>query len=136
LAGLDVGDKRIGVAVSDALAISAQPLATIERRSLDADRMAIMELLDGYEVDGFVAGLPLRMDGSEGIQADRVRHFCRSLQEGTGLTVEFQDERLSSAEGERLLLSAGTRRARRRRTVDMTAAVLILQTYLDREARA
>ncbi len=131
LAGLDVGDKRIGVAVSDGIGLTAQGLGTVERRSRKADVAAILALIEGYEVAGFVAGLPLKMDGSEGEQVDRVRHFCGHLANDTGLPVTFQDERLTSVASERLLVEAGVRRAKRKQVRDKMAAVLILQAHLD-----
>ena len=93
-AGLDVGESRIGVAVSDALGLTAQPLGVVQRRSAKAAIAAIMDLLAEYDIGTFVAGLPLHMDGSEGTQADRVRHFCAGLEAQTGIAVLFQDERL------------------------------------------
>lgn len=130
-AGLDIGDKRIGVAVSDPLAISAQPLGVVERRSHKADVAGIMELLADYTIEAFVAGLPLHMDGSEGEQADRVRHFCSHLKADTGLPVLFQDERLTSVQSERALLESGMRRSKRKTKIDAAAAALILQAHLD-----
>jgi putative Holliday junction resolvase len=129
---LDIGDKRIGVAVSDPLGITAQPVGVVARSSQAADVQAILGLLDEYEIGEFVAGLPLNMDGSEGFQADRVRHFCGKIVEATGTSVRFQDERLTTAESEKLMISSGVRRDKRRTHIDKTAAVLILQAHLDR----
>jgi putative Holliday junction resolvase len=130
-AGLDIGDKRIGVSVSDALGMTAQPLGTVERRSMRSDITSIMALLVDYEVEAFVVGLPLRLDGSEGEQADKVRHFAERIEAETGLPVFFQDERLTSSQGERMMIEAGVSRAKRRSALDRTAAALILQAYLD-----
>jgi putative Holliday junction resolvase len=132
--GLDIGEKRIGVAVSDALGLTAQPLDVVVRRSQTADVEAIMRLLEQYRVGEFVAGLPLNMDGSEGAQADAVRHFCSRLEALTSIPVRFQDERLTTVESERLMIDSGMRRAKRRTKVDKTAAALILQSHLDSHA--
>lgn len=129
--GLDIGDRRIGVAVSDGLGLTAQPLGVVRRQSAKTAISAIMELLSNYDVGSFVAGLPLNMNGSEGTQADRVRHFCDKLKADTGIPVIFQDERLTSAQGERVLIEAGMRRNKRRDILDITASVLILQSHLD-----
>jgi len=91
-------------------------------------------LLVDYEVEAFVVGLPLRLDGSEGDQADKVRHFAERLEADTGLPVVFQDERLTSAQGERVMVEAGVSREKRRMALDRTAAALILQAYLDMNA--
>lgn len=131
LAGLDVGDKRIGVAVSDALGMTAQGLGVVQRQGKKADAAAIMALLADYEVSTFVAGLPLEMSGAVGDQADRVQHFCRGLEEITGIAVVYQDERLTTRQSERMLVEAGVRRGRRKKVIDQVAAVLILQAYLD-----
>ncbi len=131
LAALDVGTKRIGVAVSDALGLTAQPLCVVERRGTNADIDCILEALADYGITRIVAGLPLEMDGAEGKQAAFVRRFCDALRERSGLEVVYQDERLTSAEGERLLIESGMRRARRRGVIDKTAAALILQCFLD-----
>ncbi|HEY2773918.1 MAG TPA: Holliday junction resolvase RuvX [Candidatus Binatia bacterium] len=135
LAALDVGDKRIGVAVSDALRLTAQPLGTVERRSMAADCAAIQRMLEPYDVEKIIAGLPLNPRGTEGEQADRVRHFCKRFVVETGRELVFQDERLTSAEGERMLLETGMRRNRRREVRDRVAAALILQAWLDSQPR-
>ena len=129
--GLDVGDRRIGVAVSDPLGMTAQPLCVVERRSIKADIAAIEAAVVDYEVETMVAGLPLEMSGNEGHQAERVRKFCVRLEAATGIPVAYQDERLTSVQSERLLESAGVRRERRRGLLDKMAAALILQAWLD-----
>ncbi len=131
LAALDVGDKRIGVALSDPLGIAAQPIGVVERRSQKADSAAIVALLEGRPVDKVVVGLPLSMDGSEGQQVDRVRHFAAFFAAQTGLEVVFQDERMTTVQGERMLIESGMRRKQRRLVRDKVAAVIILQAYLD-----
>jgi putative Holliday junction resolvase len=139
LAALDVGDKRIGVAISDALRLTAQPVGTVQRRSLAADCEAVQRLLapyqDGPGIEKVIAGLPLTPRGEEGEQADRVRHFCRRFEAETGRTVVFQDERFTSAEGDRMLIETGVRRSKRREVRDRVAAALILQAWLDSQPR-
>ncbi|RMF23652.1 MAG: Holliday junction resolvase RuvX [Deltaproteobacteria bacterium] len=131
LAALDIGTKRIGVAVSDALGLTAQPLCVIQRRSVAADIEQIQAALADYAVRRVVVGLPLQMDGSEGEQAALVRRFCRELEAVTGLEILYQDERLTTVESERRLIDAGVRRKARKKVIDKTAAALILQSYLD-----
>jgi len=131
LAALDVGDKRIGVALSDPLGITAQPIGVVQRRSQAADSDAIVTMLKGRPVDKVVVGLPLGMDGSEGEQVDRVRHFASFFAAHTGLKVVYQDERMSTVQGERILIESGMKRAKRRQVRDKVAAVIILQAYLD-----
>lgn len=136
LAALDVGDKRIGVAISDALRLTSQPLGTVHRRSLAVDCASIETMLAPYDVEKVVAGLPLNPKGQEGEQADRVRHFCARFTAETGREVVFQDERLTTAEGERMLIESGMRRNRRREVRDRIAAALILQAWLDSQPRS
>jgi putative Holliday junction resolvase len=132
--GLDVGEKRIGVAVSDPLGWTAQPLTVIERSSVARDVAAFRGVTKGLDVERVVAGLPLEMNGNEGPQAGRVRRFCQALADATGLEVVYQDERLTTVQSERLLESAGVRRERRRGVLDKMAAALILQSWLDGQA--
>ena len=131
-AGLDVGDRRIGVAVSDPLALTAQPVGVVERSKLALDIAKVMGLLADYPLERFVLGLPLQLDGREGTQAERIRKFGNALEKATGLSVVYQDERLTTVQGERVLVDAGMSRVRRRGVIDKLAAVLILQAYLDR----
>jgi len=132
IAGLDVGDKRIGVAVSDGLGLTAQPVGVVARRALAEDVRQVLEALADYDLALFVAGLPLEASASEGYQAGRVRRFCDALADAAQLEVVYQDERLTSAQSERMLVGAGMRRNKRRKVIDKLAAVLILQSYLDR----
>ncbi len=131
IAALDIGTKRIGVAISDPLAMTAQPLCVIERRGIAEDVRQIQTALDRYAVRCVVVGLPLELSGREGAQAKSVRRFCAEFEARTGWPVVLQDERLSTAEGERMLVAAGVRRSKRRRVIDKTAAALILQAFLD-----
>ncbi len=127
---LDVGDARIGVAVSDPTGTIASPVEVIQRVGWGPDTRRIKALCDRFETDQVLSGLPLNMDGSEGFQAEKVRQFCRQV-EKQGLTVFFQDERLSTVAAEDALLEGGMDRAGRKRTVDKVAAAVILQEWLD-----
>lgn len=132
--GLDLGTKTIGVAVSDPRRTIASPVETILRRkfTLDADRL--LELAAGRKVVGFVLGLPVNMDGSEGPRCQATRAFARSLAGRTPLPIGFWDERLSTAAVERMLISFDTSRKRRDEVVDKLAAAYILQGAIDRMA--
>jgi putative Holliday junction resolvase len=135
--GIDVGSKRIGVALSDELGLTAQPLTTVEARGgagSVAGRLA--ELCAEHGVEKVVVGLPLTLGGEDrGQGSRRARALGRSLAEQTSIEVVYWDERFTTAEAERVLVSAGVRRDKRRRVVDKMAATLILQGYLDAEAR-
>ncbi len=130
IAALDVGEARIGVAVSDELGITAQPIGVVRRVGGQADLRALDELLGPYAPERLVVGLPLGMSGTEGTQAARVRAFAERAGAHLGLPVEFWDERLTTVAAERALLEADLSRRRRREVVDKVAASLILQSYL------
>ena len=130
---LDVGDCRIGIAVSDPLGITAQPIETYTRVGYGPDSRHIAELAKQYETDQILCGLPRNMDGTQGFQADKVRQFAAQL-EALGLTVFYYDERMTTVLAEDALLEADMRRADRKKKVDMLAAVIILQSYLDARA--
>lgn len=131
---LDVGDRRIGVAVSDPLGITAQPVETYVRVGYGPDARRIAQFAAQYETNEVLCGLPRNMDGTEGFQAAKVREFAEKLEE-QGLQVSYYDERMTTMLAERALLDADMRRDKRKRKVDMLAAVLILQSYLDTEER-
>lgn len=128
--GLDVGDRRIGVAVSDELGLTAQPVETYTRKGYGPDVRHFGELAERYGTRLFLCGLPRNMDGSVGGQAQRVREFAAQL-EAAGYTVRYQDERMTTVSAQRALLEADMRRDKRKQKVDMVAAVIILQAYLD-----
>ena len=129
---LDVGDRTIGVAVSDALGITAQGVETIRRKSWDKDFARLAELMRLYETDAFVIGFPKNMNGTQGERCDIVRDFAARLQEKiTGSKVVFWDERLSTVAAERSLIAADVSRAKRRKVIDKMAAVFLLQGYWD-----
>ena len=127
---LDVGDRRIGVAVSDPLGMFASPHSVVERVGWGPDTRKIKAICDRYETTCILSGLPLNMDGSEGFQAAKVRDFCSQL-EKAGLTVVFQDERLSTVSAEEALLEGNLSRSERKKNVDKVAAAVFLQQWLD-----
>jgi len=129
--GLDVGDKTVGIAVSDELGITAQGVSTLERKNLRADLDHLNALCRERGVSQLVVGLPLNMDGSEGPRAATSRKFGDALAAQTGLPVIYQDERLSTAAAQRVLLEADVSRGKRKKVVDKLAAQLILQAWLD-----
>jgi len=130
--GLDVGEKRIGVAVSDPMGWTAQGLEVIvSKGSYEADINRIKEVAQKYEVGRVVIGLPKNMDGSSGPQVEKIKLFASRLSKALGLPVELWDERLTTVAAEKLLIGADLSRARRRQVVDKMAAALILQGYLD-----
>jgi putative Holliday junction resolvase len=129
--GLDIGSKRIGVALSDMLCITAQALETIESKDTQADIRKIRELVDANQVDEIVVGVPYNMNGSEGPQAEKVKAFIQELAERIDVPVREWDERLSTVAAERVLLEADMSRAKRRKVIDKVAAAIILQGYLD-----
>ena len=134
---LDVGDVRIGVAVSDLLGITANPRETYVRKKGDtnADIAYFCEYAKREEADAFVLGLPKNMDGTEGDRAVVTRQFGDMLQEASGLPVLYQDERLTTVSAERMLIDADVRREKRKKVIDAVAACIILQAYLDKTGR-
>jgi putative Holliday junction resolvase len=134
LLGLDLGTVTIGVALSDRLLTVASSLETIRRTRFTADATRLLALASRHEIGGFVLGLPLNMDGSEGPRAQSTRAFARNLERLTPLPITFWDERLSTVAAERALLEADTSRKRRAEVIDSVAASYILQGLLDRLA--
>jgi putative Holliday junction resolvase len=132
LAGLDFGDKTIGIAVSDLRRQVATPLSTIRRVKFTADADALLALCTARGIAGLILGLPRNMDGSEGPRAQATRAFARNLSRLTPLPIGFWDERLSTVAAERALLEADTSRKRRSEVIDHVAAGYILQGALDR----
>ena len=129
---LDVGNKRIGVALSDPLKITAQGLQTFQRTTLEEDIRGLWKLMDEHEVSQLVVGLPKNMDGSVGFKADEVQQFIADLTAERPMEVIWVDERLTTVSAERALLEADVSRAKRKKVIDKMAAVIILQSYLDR----
>lgn len=134
LVGIDLGEKTIGVAVSDRLRHVATPLETIRRKKFTADAAQLLDIVKEREIGGFIIGLPFNMDGSEGPRAQSTRAFARNLMRLNDLPLSYWDERLSTVAAERALLEADTSRARRREVIDHVAAGFILQGALDRLA--
>jgi len=129
---LDVGEKRIGLAVSDPLGLTAQGLEVMERRGPEQDLARLVEVAREWQVTEVVVGLPRHLDGRPGKQAPEILELARALEEALGVKVATWDERLTTREAERVLIQADLSRRRRRRVVDRLAAVLILQAYLER----
>ncbi|MHB1125430.1 MAG: Holliday junction resolvase RuvX [Bacillota bacterium] len=128
---LDIGDKNIGLAISDPFGWTAQPLVTIRRKGLTSDIQHIRDLVDKHEVTELLVGLPKNMNGTLGPQAIKVQELAKILSNDLGLPATFWDERLSTVAAEKALLEADTSRAKRKLVIDKLAAVLILQGYLD-----
>ncbi|MFN3261861.1 MAG: Holliday junction resolvase RuvX [Pikeienuella sp.] len=134
LFGLDLGEKTIGVAISDTRRSVASPAETIRRTKFGVDAAALLALAAGREAAGFILGLPRNMDGSEGPRCQSTRSFARNLSRLTDLPIAFWDERLSTVAVERTLIAADASRRRRAELVDKLAAAYILQGALDRLA--
>lgn len=132
LAGLDLGTKTIGVAVSDRLRSVASPLSTIRREKFTLDVEKLLKITSEREIAGLVLGLPMNMDGSEGPRCQSTRAFARNLEKLSPLPITFWDERLSTVAAERAMLEADMSRKRRAEVIDHVAAGFILQGALDR----
>lgn len=132
--GLDVGSRRIGIAVSDPLGITAQGLATLQRRNKRSDFEYLQRVIRDYEVREIVVGLPLRMSGAEGTQSEKMRAFAEELKKRFGLPVHLWDERLTSAEANRFLRETELSIEKRGKAVDRMAAVLILQGWMEQKS--
>lgn len=131
LLGLDIGEVRIGVAISDELGSIASPLTMIPRRgNVIAE---LQKLIEKYAPSRLVVGLPVGLSGREGPQAQVTREYAEELAEAVGLPVEYYDERMSSSIAEQVLISHGTRREKRKQQIDAMAAAVILQGYLDNQ---
>lgn len=138
--GLDVGDRTIGVAISDALLITAQGKETVFRQSLKQDIDRLIELINEYEVTKIVSGLPYNMNGTLGPQGEKTKSFMEKLEKKLTysdrikhkIDIEYWDERMTTLSATRMLIDADMRREKRKEVVDKLAATLILQGYLDR----
>ncbi len=130
LLGLDVGDVRIGVAVSDVLGSGAHPLCTLTRTNRKRDIIAIGDLVSIHKVERIVIGLPISLDGSIGTQAEKVQKFGARLSEGLDVPVEFLDERFTTAEAEDILDTLEMNPKERKKIIDQVSAVIILDEYL------
>jgi len=134
--GLDVGSRRIGMAISDPLGITAQGLETLQRRNKRHDLAALEQIIRNYGVVEIVVGLPLRMSGTEGTQSEKMQAFAGDLRKQFGLPVHLWDERLTSAEANRLLRETELSIEKRAKAVDRMAAVLILQGWMEGHRRS
>ena len=130
--GLDVGDRRIGVALSDESRTLASPLCVIQSVGWGPDSREILRLMEAHGADLLVCGLPRNMDGSVGFQAEKVRRFMQVLAD-QGVRIEWMDERLTTVSAQHALIEGGVRREDRKKSVDKVAAALILQAWLDRK---
>lgn len=128
---LDVGDKTIGVAVSDPLGFTAQGLTTIRRKNTGYDIQELSKICTEYSVETIVCGLPKNMNGTIGIQGEKVLEFCEIIKQNIQIPLKMWDERLTTAAAHRAMLEADLSRAKRKKIVDKMAAVYILQGYLD-----
>jgi putative Holliday junction resolvase len=132
--GLDVGARRIGVAISDPLGITAQGLETLHRKNKKYDLQFLNRIIREYDVQEIVVGLPLRMSGAEGIQAGKIQEFAEDLRKRFKIPVHLWDERLTSAEANRLLRETDLSIEKRGKAVDRMAAILILQGWMENRA--
>lgn len=129
--GLDVGNRTIGVAVSDLMGITAQGVTTIRRESKSKDIEELKKIIKERNVKYIVSGLPKNMNGTIGPQSEKVIKFCKLLEEETGIEIEYWDERLTTVSVEKMLIDGDVSRKNRKKVIDKLAAVLILQNYLD-----
>ncbi|MFC2068852.1 Holliday junction resolvase RuvX [Chloroflexota bacterium] len=129
--GLDIGDKRIGIAVSDPSGILASPLTIIDGDNYITAINAILDVIDKQQVTQIIIGLPLVLDGSIGIQAKKVKEFTQKLRQYTKITIKYRDERLTTVSANRLMQNVTGKKAKNRLRKDAIAAALILQGYLD-----
>ncbi|SHE66958.1 Holliday junction resolvase RuvX [Caloramator proteoclasticus] len=130
--GLDVGDKTIGVAVSDPLGWTAQGVKTIKRIGIKKDLQEILNIIKEYNIEKIVVGLPKNMNGTLGPQSEKVLNFCDKLKEVCNLEIILEDERLTTVAAERMLIEADMHWSKRKKVIDTIAATYILQGYLDK----
>lgn len=133
--GLDIGEKTIGVALSDPFGWTAQGLKTIRRSSIKSDIQEIISIIKEYEVEKIVSGLPINMNGTLGPAGERVNDFCSKLKASVEIEIVMQDERLSTVAAQRMLIDADVSRKKRKQVIDTVAATYILQVYLDKNSK-
>jgi len=131
--GLDIGDRRIGVAISDPLGITAAGLECVQRKNMQTDILTVHQIAERHGAVEIVIGLPQNMDGSIGEQAEKVKSFARKLARATGLPIVYEDERLTTISAIRTLTLQGVKTGHRKDLVDMQSAAIILQKFLDRK---
>lgn len=129
--GLDIGEKTIGAAISDPLQTIAQGIESIKRKNIKEDIESIKRLISDYEVEKLVIGLPKMMNGTIGIQAQKVINFVQQLENELDIPIIMTDERLTTVIADKALIEGNMRRRKRKQTIDKVAATLILQGYLD-----
>jgi len=130
--GIDLGEKRIGVAVSDELGITAQGLPTISSQTEKDNLQRLKELIEQHQVEKVVVGLPRNMNGTLGPKAQNAIKFAEKIKEYCHISVEMEDERLTTSSAERVLIAGNRSRKKRKKVIDKMSAVIILQTFLDR----
>lgn len=128
---LDVGDVRVGIAYTDALELSVNPLESCKRKYIEDDYIHIAKLIADYKIERVVVGLPLNMDGTEGDRVEKTREFVDNLKKYTGIDFVWQDERLTTVAAERILIEQGMRREKRKNVIDKVAAMVILSSYIE-----
>jgi putative holliday junction resolvase len=129
--GLDIGDRTIGVAISDPLGFTAQGVTTIRRKSNEKDLEELRKICEEYKVETIVSGLPKNMNGTLGPQSEKVLGFCKVIEENINLPIKMWDERLTTVAAHRVMLEGDLSRSKRKKIVDKMAAMYILQGYLD-----
>ena len=130
--GIDLGEKRIGISISDELEITAQGLPTINSINEIEDLKNIKKIIDKYQVEKIILGLPINMNGSLGKQAKKAISFAEKLKSSFQLPVELEDERLSTRKAEKFLIKTDRSRKKRKKVIDKMSAIIILQSFLDR----
>lgn len=131
LLGLDIGDKRIGLAVSDLLMITAQSLCTYSKETPDKDIEFFKKIVIENDIDKIICGLPKNMDGTIGEQAEKTKQYAEFLREHLNIPIEYWDERMTTQSAKNVLLEADMSRKKRKKVIDKIAAVFILQSYID-----
>lgn len=128
---LDVGDARIGIAYTDALELSVNPLESYKRKDTEDDFIHIAKIIIDYKIERVVVGLPLNMDGTEGDRVEKTREFVDNLKNYINIDFVWQDERLTTVAAERILIEQGMRREKRKNVIDKVAAMVILSSYIE-----
>lgn len=134
--GLDVGDKTIGIAMSDLLQLTAQGLTTIRRESKVKDYAALKDIIDEYDIKKVVVGLPKNMNNTIGPQGEKTMKFAEKLKNKYGVEIIYIDERMTTMSAEKMLIAGDVRREKRKQVIDKVAATYILQLYLDKNRRS
>jgi putative holliday junction resolvase len=129
--GLDIGDRTIGVAISDPLGFTAQGITTIRRKKIEHDIEELLKICKEYNVDTIISGLPKNMNGTLGPQSEKVMGFCDILKDHIDVPIKYWDERLTTVAAHKIMLEADMSRSKRKKVVDKIAATYILQGYLD-----